>query len=89
MDDHWHAFVEQDRLFLHRSWTGIGIYEVEFEPVPGGWQVREAVVAGDSGGLLGYGPDAYDTLMLEQLIDSIFLGHALDIERLLALRDTS
>ena len=89
MDDHWCAFVEQDRLFLHRSWTGIGIYEVQFEPVPGGWRVREAVVAGDSGGrLVGCGPDSYDTLLLEQLVDSIFLGLSLDVERLLALRDT-
>ena len=30
MIDKWLAFMEDDRLFLHRSWTGHGIYEVRF-----------------------------------------------------------
>jgi O-acetyl-ADP-ribose deacetylase (regulator of RNase III) len=30
MEDKWFAFFEGDRLYLHRSWTGFGIYEVEF-----------------------------------------------------------
>ena len=30
MNDKWLAFMEDNRLFLHRSWTGIGIYEVTF-----------------------------------------------------------
>jgi len=30
MSDKWLAFMENDRLFLHRSWTGHGIYEVRF-----------------------------------------------------------
>ena len=30
MNDKWLAFMEDDRLFLHRSWTGHGIYEVTF-----------------------------------------------------------
>jgi hypothetical protein len=30
MDDKWNAFVENDRLFLHRSWTGLGVYEAQF-----------------------------------------------------------
>ena len=30
MSDKWLAFMEDRRLFLHRSWTGIGIYEVTF-----------------------------------------------------------
>ena len=30
MDDKWNAFVERDRLFLHRSWTGRGVYEARF-----------------------------------------------------------
>ena len=30
MNDKWLAFMEDDRLFLHRSWTGHGIYEVRF-----------------------------------------------------------
>lgn len=30
MNDKWVAFMENYRLFLHRSWTGYGIYEVRF-----------------------------------------------------------
>ncbi|MFC7740385.1 hypothetical protein ACFQXA_04630 [Nocardiopsis composta] len=30
MDDKWHALVEGDRLHLHRSWTGHGVYEADF-----------------------------------------------------------
>ena len=30
MNDKWLAFMEGDRLLLHRSWTGHGIYEVRF-----------------------------------------------------------
>lgn len=30
MNDKWLAFMENDLLFLHRSWTGHGIYEVRF-----------------------------------------------------------
>src|ERR1700732_4511428 len=32
MDDKWNALVEDDRLFLHRSWTGRGIYEAPRGP---------------------------------------------------------
>jgi hypothetical protein len=47
MDDRWDAYVEADRLFLHRSWTGLGIYEAQFAEADGGWRICEAVVAGD------------------------------------------
>ncbi len=30
MSDRWFAFMENDCLYLHRSWTGYGIYEVTF-----------------------------------------------------------
>lgn len=35
MDDKWNGFVEEHRLYLHRSWTGRGIYEVKFQPMSG------------------------------------------------------
>ena len=37
MSDKWLAFMEDNRLFLHRSWTGIGIYEVTFAAKGFGW----------------------------------------------------
>lgn len=30
MDAKWEAFIEHQRLFLHRSWTGHGIYVAQF-----------------------------------------------------------
>jgi len=47
MDDRWDAFVEDDRLFLHRSWTGHGSYEAQFTSGHQGWAITELLVAGD------------------------------------------
>ncbi|MCF2526987.1 hypothetical protein [Yinghuangia soli] len=44
MEGHWCAFAEGDRVFLHRTWTGYGIYEATFEPFEGGFRIAEAVV---------------------------------------------
>ncbi|GAB2498513.1 hypothetical protein [Nocardiopsis aegyptia] len=30
MEDRWVALVEDDRLHLHRSWTGYGMFEADF-----------------------------------------------------------
>ena len=46
MDDKWNALAQGHRLYLHRSWTGRGIYEAEFAQVAGGWQIVAAVVEG-------------------------------------------
>jgi hypothetical protein len=43
MDDKWNAFVEGTRLFLHRSWTGTGMFEAAFEPSDTGWRIKDAV----------------------------------------------
>ena len=32
MEDKWFWFMEGDTLFAHRSWTGICIYRVDFQP---------------------------------------------------------
>ena len=42
MNDKWLAFMEDDRLFLHRSWTGHGIYEVTFAAKEKGFMVTSA-----------------------------------------------
>lgn len=73
MDDKWHAYVEGQRLYLHRSWTGRGIYEAEFGQVPGGWQITSAVVAGDRGSYRRQ-DDEYESALLEALIDGKLLG---------------
>ncbi|MDI3387615.1 hypothetical protein QIS99_15600 [Streptomyces sp. B-S-A8] len=74
MDERWNAFAEGNTLFLHRSWTGRGIYEATFGPAPeGGLRIVAAVVEGDR---QHYKPlsDAYDLLMLEFVLSAIILG---------------
>jgi hypothetical protein len=73
MDDKWDAYVEGQRLYLHRSWTGLGIYEAEFGRVPGGWRITSAVVAGDCGSYRRQG-DEYESALLEALIDGVLLA---------------
>ncbi len=47
MNDKWFAFMEDDRLFLHRSWTGLGIYEVTFAAKETGFMITSARVESD------------------------------------------
>lgn len=73
MDDKWNALVEGHRLYLHRSWTGRGMYEAEFAHVPGGWQIVAAAVEGDHASLRRHTDDV-ETAALEALIDGNLLG---------------
>ena len=47
MNDKWLAFMEDDRLFLHRSWTGYGIYEATFAAKETGFVVTSARIESD------------------------------------------
>ncbi|MFD0260153.1 hypothetical protein ACFRKE_01020 [Kitasatospora indigofera] len=74
MDEKWDVFAEGDVVFLHRSWTGHGIFEATFAPADGGgWQIAEAVVERDPE-RYGSADDEYDRLMLELVLSSIVLG---------------
>jgi len=58
MDDKWAMFLEGNVLHLHRSWTGICIYQVTFERREGRFLVTEAMVESSADSLpddlLGY-----------------------------------
>ncbi len=47
MDEKWFIYCRHDRLYLHRSWTGHGIYEAQFEKTEDGYRIAEAVVTND------------------------------------------
>lgn len=47
MEDHWFAWFEDPFLYLHRSWTGFCIYQVNFERDAEGWIARYALVNRD------------------------------------------
>ncbi len=42
MDEKWDVFVENRVAFLHRSWTGNGVFEVSFSPAGDGWHISAA-----------------------------------------------
>ena len=44
MDDRWHAIVEHNRLYLHRSWTRYGVFEAAFAPRGDRWAITEAII---------------------------------------------
>jgi hypothetical protein len=73
MEDKWFIYLDGNTLYLHRSWTGLCIYQVEFERVAGKHVVRRALVnrnptqdqATD---------DVYDSALLGFLIGNLLLG---------------
>lgn len=75
MDEEWFIFVEDNRLYAHRSWTGYGIYEAAFTPVEGGHVIEAAVVTSDED---TYRPplDRDESVILEALICGHLLGVA-------------
>jgi hypothetical protein len=73
MDDKWQAFVENDRLFLHRSWTGFGIYEAQFTRSNDSWSITELLVSGDRS-TYRRASDAYEAVFVEAIIDGVLLG---------------
>lgn len=50
MEEKWFIYYVQDenKLYLHRSWTGFCIYIVKFEKIEGGYAAVNAVVNRDS-----------------------------------------
>jgi hypothetical protein len=74
MDEKWNVFAEGDVVFMHRSWTGHGVYEASFAPVAGGGRrIAAAVVEADGKRYRSMG-DEYDRLMMELIISAIVLG---------------
>jgi hypothetical protein len=69
MDDKWHAFVEGQRLYLHRSWQAAGSMKLSSPS----WQIRSAVVEGNCDSYRRH-DDLYESAMLETLIDGKLLG---------------
>jgi hypothetical protein len=74
MDEKWDVFTEGEVVFLHRSWTGYGVFAATFAPADGGgWRIVSAVVERD-GERYGGTDDAHDCVLLELVITSIVLG---------------
>ncbi len=81
MDEKWFIFMEQDRLFAHRSWTGLGVYEAAFASTDGGYVIESAVVTGNEAEYRRSSDEA-ESMTLEVLIASHLLGESPSEEQL-------
>ena len=73
MEDKWLIFLKGTTLHLHRSWTGICVFEVEFEAIGAERVVRRALVNRDRAQYCSP-DDAYDSALLHFLISTLLLG---------------
>jgi hypothetical protein len=81
MDEKWIVFAEGDVVFLHRSWTGDGVYEATFASVDGGRQITRAVTQRMRFRAIRRrlskrfrGDDEWHCLLLELVLSAIVLG---------------
>ena len=81
MDEKWFLFMEGNRLFAHRSWTGLGVYEATFAPVDGGYVIESAVVTGNRSEY-ERSSDQDESQILEVLIAGHLLGQSLSESQL-------
>ncbi|WJH39279.1 hypothetical protein N7E02_20800 [Aliirhizobium terrae] len=70
MEDKWMIYFEDGSLFLHRSWTGLGVYRVNFEESDGGARVRDAFCSRD---VLQNREANYQAKMLDFLVSNLLL----------------
>jgi len=69
MDERWDAIVEDDVLFLHRSWTGHCVYELTFTRTQAGHRISSGKVE-SSDRYNSPGPE-YDAVLAEMVIGTI------------------
>ena len=70
--ERWFAYVESDRLYLHRAATGNGIYEAQFARTGLGWQVVDLAV-NSSPYEYRRGNDEYEALHLVAIVETFLL----------------
>ncbi len=73
MEDKWFIFLEDDRLYFHRSWTGICIYVVRLVPDGDGRRMVEAEVNREPTQYTQT-DDEQDAATIGSLIDLFLLG---------------
>lgn len=73
MEDKWFVYFQDDVLYLHRSWTGFCIFQVQFQPCGSGYQVSQVLVSRDAE-QYRESSDAEDLALLRYLVDALLLG---------------
>ncbi|WP_040814872.1 hypothetical protein [Nocardia concava] len=74
MDERWNILAEGDIVFLHRSWTGHGIYEVSFSPLAGGGRKITSAAVETDPQRYRRRTDEHDRMVIELIISDIVLG---------------
>jgi hypothetical protein len=82
MEEKWNVFAEGQTVFCHRSWTGIGYFELPFVPVEGGgWRISAGKVVRDRSDLITRllpgrrrDSDVFNLVLLELVVSAIVLG---------------
>ena len=77
MNEKWFVYLEDNTLYLHRSWTGHCIYQVGFEETDEGWRADAAVVNADPD-QHGEVDGQYEPRLLRYLIGVLLLGKDLE-----------
>lgn len=72
MEDKWFIYWQNHTLFMHRSWTGYCIYEIDFVATPDGITATEARVNRDSS-QYECTSDEHDARLALYLIDALLL----------------
>jgi hypothetical protein len=73
MEEKWFIFFEMPSLFLHRSWSGKGIFKIEFEPEGDGARATQAFC---TLGPLGAEQSGYQSKLLSFLVSNLLLGRS-------------
>jgi hypothetical protein len=73
MDEKWNVFVEDHVAFLHRSWTGHGVFEASFSPTDSGWHISAAAAESDSMRVRNVSAQL-NQVLLELVLSAIVLG---------------
>lgn len=93
MDEKWDVFVENHVAFLHRSWTGNGVFEAAFSPAGRGWRISAAVIESSPERARKVSAEL-NRVLLELVLSAIVLGEPAiglraELVRLLAARPPS
>jgi hypothetical protein len=71
MDEKWDVFVENRVAFLHRSWTGNGVFEASFSPAGDGWHISAAETSSERARKVSA---ELNRVLLELVLSTILLG---------------
>jgi len=70
-DDKWFVYFEEPWLYVHRSWTGYGIYLVRFQTTDGGAHIVEGFVSRDPEQYRGYRSEKLESQYLKMFINNL------------------